>query len=943
MTSAQQMALLTGSGCDVVFDNLTRQLYATDASIYQIQPAAVAFPRNTRQASGIILAAAEAGLSITPRGAGTGLVGGAIGDGVVVDFARHNREISDLDLARGTVRVGPGVVLDQLNAFLRPYGYMFGPDVATSSRATLGGMIANNSSGAHTTVYGTTSDHVVELEIVLADGTVVQVGAGHDTLRKQRELVQDLTYFHALEMQERLPTGLYKRLPGYNIQKAASDPNNLNHILCGSEGTLAAITSAELRVVRLPDEKGLALVFFDSVLEAMKATVALQELRPAAVEHIDYVLLDQTRGQREFRAARHLLDLDNHPTASILAVEFFGPDVEDKLAAVARMSLGRRTQMLQTAAQATLVWNMRKAGLSLLTGRKGPAKPVTCIEDTAVRPSQLPDYVQALQDIMARLELEASYYGHAAAGLLHVRPVLDLRSREDLQKLRKLSDEVSALVRQFKGSLAGEHGVGIARTEYMREQLGANLVEVMHQIKASFDPHALFNPGKILPDGRYTIDGDLRAFERYELNSGYSPVIAFAAKDGSLLANLEQCNGCGGCLKAAPSMCPTYQATGEEWLSTRGRSNAIRAGLSLRGLPEMDPLLTNELGQALESCLACKACTNECPSNVNMSLIKAELQHARLKKHGLRWREWLISHVDVLGALGCRLPRVANLFLGSLLVSTALHKLLGFAWQRKLPAYATQRFDTWFKRHALKAGHRGKVILWDDTFVRYHEPHIGKAAVEVLEAAGYEVTLLEGRKCCGRPSFSQGDLDRARKLGEHNLKLLSETPADCPIIFLEPSCWSMFAQDYTELRLEGAEAIASRSFLFEHFVEELLGREPDALHFSTKSCRVLIHAHCHTKALTNPQFIPRLLRRLPGRNVTLLDTGCCGMAGGFGMVASKYELSLKVAEPLATQLRGQPYGTVVLASGTSCRHQIDHLAPVRSKHVAEVLAEALAG
>ncbi|HWH68964.1 MAG TPA: FAD-binding oxidoreductase, partial [Candidatus Sulfotelmatobacter sp.] len=390
MTSAQQQAIFAGANCEIAFDNLTRQLYATDASVYQIEPAAVAFPRSAREASALILAAAQAGVSVTARGAGTGLTGGALGEGLVIDFARYNRQISDLDLERQTVRVGPGVVLDQLNQFLHPHGYCFGPDVATSSRATLGGMIANNSSGSHTPVYGTTGDHISELEVVLADGQVIKVGPAYDTLRRQRELVQDLVYFHGLEIEARMPAGLFKRWHGYGLDRVLREPHNLNHLLCGSEGTLAGIVSAELKIVRLPDKRGVGLIFFASVAEATQATVALLDLKPAAIELIDRILLDQTKGQRAFQAARDLLELEHRPCQAILAVEFFD-DIAQRLDAMAKRKLGLRHLILQTPAEANLVWNMRKAGLSLLTGRPGDAKPTTCIEDAAVRPEKLPE------------------------------------------------------------------------------------------------------------------------------------------------------------------------------------------------------------------------------------------------------------------------------------------------------------------------------------------------------------------------------------------------------------------------------------------------------------------------------------------------------------------------------------------------------------------------
>lgn len=942
MTSAQQQALLRGSNCEISFDARTRSLYASDASIYQLEPVAVAFPRTVRQVSALVDAAAQAGVSIIARGAGTGLVGGALGEGVVVDFSRYCRGISDLDLERRTVQVQPGVVLDQLNSFLRPRGFCFGPDVATSSRATLGGMIANNSSGSHTPFYGTTADHVCELEVVTADSRVVRVGPKHDTLRKQRELLQDLVCFHSLEIQDRMPPGLLKRRPGYALDAALREPENLNHILCGSEGTLALVTAAELKIVRLPPLKGLGLIFFASVAEAMQATAELLELRPAAIEHMDRVLLDQTRGQLEFQAARDLLELDFKPCQSLLAVEFL-EDVKDRLAELSKRKLGLRTLILKSPAEAALVWGMRKAGLSLLTGMKGPAKPVTCIEDVAVRPQDLPKYVAGLTSILTRVGVEACFYGHAAAGLLHVRPVLDLHQPEGIVRVRQITDEVAALTREFKGSFAGEHGVGIARTEYMPGQVGENLLGVMAEIKNCFDPHDLFNPGKIVPNGRYTLDSDLRP-ALAEPNLPFQSVLAFAARDDSFLANLEQCNGCGGCRKETPVMCPTFLATGDEALSTRGRANVIRAVLSgwLTDGSRHSPLRNPDLLSVLDTCLSCKACLKECPSNVNLALLKTELLHAAIREKGLSLRQRLFSSIDTLGRIGTLMPSLANAAMNSFLLRTAVYKLLGLAWQRPLPNFTSKRFDRWFsRRKPVPKGSRGAVLLWDDTFVRYYEPHIGMAAVRVLEAAGFEVGLVGRRACCGRPAFSQGNAAAARRSGDYNVKLLNATP-QLPILFLEPSCYSMFVDDYRELKIQGAERVAARCFLFEHFIEGVLSEDPQALHFRNRQGKVVIHAHCHVKALMSPAFLRQLAQRLPGREVTLLDSACCGMAGAFGALEGKYELSLKVAQPLADHVRSQPYGTAIIASGASCRHQLEHLTPLHPRHMAELLAESLA-
>jgi FAD/FMN-containing dehydrogenase/Fe-S oxidoreductase len=958
------------TGCDARFDNLTRQLYATDASIYQIEPIGAAFPRSAQQASAVICAAADVDLSVIPRGAGTSLVGNAIGEGLVVDFSRYNRQIAKIDRENRSVHVGAGVVLDQLNDFLRPHGFCFGPDVATSARATLGGMIANNSSGARCPVYGTTADHVISLEIVMADGRIENIGTTHDTLAPEREKIDNLIRARSAEMAQRWPPGLIKRWPGYGIERFLRAPNDLTNILAGSEGTLAAIFSAELKISPLPREKGLGLIFFTSVGEAMQATVELLDLKPAAIEHIDRPLLDQTRGQLHFQAARDLLELDTNPCESILIVEFYD-EIEERLSILQTRKLGLRTKILTDPAQMNLVWSVRKSGLSLLTGCVGPAKPVAFIEDAAVRPAQLPDYVRGLQSIMKPLGLDASYYGHAASGLLHVRPVLDLHSAADLKKFRQVADQTSALVRQFKGSLSAEHGVGIARTEYMREQLGDELLEVMRAIKNAFDPKNIFNPGKIFADGQHKIDNHLRENFTRSLELPFQPRLAFVFKDRSFIGNLEQCNGCGGCRKETGIMCPTFMATGEEVMSTRGRANIIRAALELR-VNGHDPLKSAELDAALSNCLSCKGCTPECPSNVNLALLKAELMYARYQRDGLPLRERILSNVDLLGRIGCAMPSVANLILDFKPLRAVMEKTIGLSAKRSLPHYTSDRFDQWFALHAVAGGadpgtavnargYSGKVILWDDTFVRYHEPHIGIAAVKVLEALGFEVGLAKKRRCCGRPAFSQGNLDAAAKVGKHNIALLNSVSSQQstlppspgyvaasnsqlsapPILFLEPSCWSMFVEDYRELKIDNAETVAKRCFLFEKFVDDLLAQQPDALQFNDQPATVAIHAHCHAKSIMNPAFMGRLAKRLPGRKATVLDTGCCGMAGAFGALAEKYDLSVQVAMNLIHKIDNQPPGTEIIASGTSCRHQIVDLTNARPKHMAELLAAAL--
>ena len=602
-----------------------------------------------------------------------------------------------------------------------------------------------------------------------------------------------------------------------------------------------------------------------------------------------------------------------------------------------------------------LVWMVRKAGLSLVTGCIGPKKPVAFIEDAAVRPAQLPDYVRGLQSIMKSVGLEASYYGHAASGLLHVRPALDLHTAEDLKKYRLVADQTSALVRQFKGSLSAEHGVGIARTEYMREQLGDGLLHVMREIKHAFDPKNIFNPGKIFGFA-HRIDNHLRNNFTQPIELPFEPRLAYAFKDRSFIGNLEQCNGCGGCRKDPPVMCPTFIATGDEVMSTRGRANIIRRSLELKGNGH-DPLRSSELDAALSNCLSCKGCTPECPSNVNLALLKAEMLYARWRRDGLPIRERIFSNVDLLGRIGCTAPWLFNAIADFRPLRGLMEKTIGISARRSLPRFTRERFDKWFAKYSSVAAisdrringsavadrrySRGKVILWDDTFVRYHEPNIGIAAVKVLEALGLEVELLNNRKCCGRPAFSQGNLDLAAELGRHNVSQLSTLNPQLPIVFLEPSCWSMFSEDYRELKIPNAERISENCFLFEKFVDDFLAREPDAIRFKERETNVAIHAHCHARSLIDPAFMAGLAERMPGRRATLLETGCCGMAGAFGAVAEKYELSKQVAADLLKKIDDrQP--DVVVASGTSCRHQIVDLTERWPKHMAELLADAIA-
>ena len=877
---------------------------------------------------------------MTPRGSGSGLAGGAIGDGLVLDCQRHNQHITHFDAERRTVRVGPGVVLDALNAFLQPHGFQFGPDVATSSRATLGGMIANNSSGARVAAYGTTGDHVRSLDLVLSNGQSLTLS--RDTPSSSNPIHALLGSLYSKEnlIKTIYPEGMIKRWHGYGLRKWLDQPEQWTHLLSGSEGTLAVIAEAELQVIPLPKEKGLGLLFFDTVEEAMQASVSVADLRPSAIEHIDRILFDQTRGQLAFQQARDLLRLDDQPCESILMVEFQS-EVQDRLKQLSQRSIGQRCLMLSDATSMNLIWHLRKAGLSLLTGCRGSAKPTTGIEDTAVRPEVLPEYVRALKNILDAQQLEACFYGHAASGLLHVRPVLNLQKTGDVQRFRVVADEVSEVVKSFKGSLAAEHGVGMARTEYLADHLGPELIEFHREIKQAFDPDWQLNPGKIIDQQTFKFDTNLRhSIQTEHGQSSFISELKFANKDGHWSDNLAQCNGCGGCRKTSGTMCPTFQATGDEVMSTRGRANLIRAwtqeGISDRASVEM-------LQEALKHCLSCKACKTECPSNVDMALIKAELQQHLRKQHGASPAQWVFGHVDLVAALGSLFPDWVNRMQSWGQLRAWLEKPLNLSVKRPLPGFAERRFDHWFEQRDSPHGStRSFVYLWDDTFVRHYDPHIGKAAVLVLERLGFEVRLLKQRKCCGRPSFSQGDLRRARRLGLFNIDYISKR-LNAPILFLEPSCYSMFREDYQELGVPGAEGVAERCYLFEQFLAEQAPMHPDwKLHFQSPKESLSIHAHCHAKALCDVSFMTRFVNELwPETIAQVLPTGCCGMAGAFGATQSNYELSKRVGQGMVNVMDKVEASSQFVASGTSCRHQIGHLTSYQPKHFAEVLADAL--
>lgn len=925
---------------DIRTDKLHRWLFATDASIYEILPAGVAFPRNTQEASELIKIVGNEGIPIIPRGAGTGLSGGAIGSGLVVNLSRYMNKIIEISPSTKQVWVEAGVVLDTLNDALKQYDLMFGPDVATSSRATIGGMIANNSSGAFVHHYGITIDHVIAVEFIDCYGKIHILTKDSANTWEGCKHIEEKILPYADEIKSVFHEGILKRWPGYALDRYLKQKNSPLPLLGGSEGTLGLITRALLNLVPIPKNRKLIVYTFDSLESAMSAIDPLMELKPATIEHIDDVLFNQTKGQELFREARELLELDKNNLKSLLFVEFFDPD-EEILEKAQKLKVGIKCILCTTNKERNLLWEFRKAGLSLLTGMKGSAKPATGIEDTAIKPSELPEYVRELREIMDKYKLQASFYGHASAGLLHVRPILDLHNREELRKFRQLAEEVFSLVKKYRGTFTGEHGVGVAHSEFMVEQIGEKIFTLMKEIKQVFDPLNIMNPGKIVDIETFKFDENLRW---RALTLPFTPKLKFEFKDGCFLGNLEQCNGCGACIKETPTMCPTYLALREEIMSTRGRANTIRHTIEEWGTAGR--ISRSELLNALKYCLSCRACKVECPSNVHMTLLKSELAYQLGTQYLRNSTRWLISNIDLLAKLSTLTPSFANLSLKNKLIRTLLEKFTGITKDRSLPTFAKQPFNKWFYREhrgwiakPKSKKSKGKVVLWDDCFTRYYEPEIGKSAVTLLISMGFEVEIIPNHSCCGRPSFSVGNLDDAYRKGTNNLQLLSNKQGI--LLFLEPSCFTMFTEDYIELGIPQANTFSSRSMLMEDFISENLECLIPLVRNDLSKTYIAIHQHCHAKTNTYTDKIIRIVKSIPNLEFQVLPSACCGMAGAFGLLKETYEVSLKVGEMLKELIDNLPQETEIIASGTSCRQQIEFLTNRKAKHLISLLCETI--
>ena len=946
---------------EVRFDAYSRLLYSTDASMYQVEPIGVVLPRTTADVQAVLELANQYHVPVLPRGGGTSLAGQTVNQAVVLDFSMFMNQVLEVNREERWARVQPGLVQDELNAHVRPMGLLFGPDTSTSNRATLGGMAGNNSAGSHSIAYGKTLDHVLELRGRLADGsTVVLRDLGPDELAAKSRLdglegqvyreVRRLVDQHADEIRSRYPK-IMRRVSGYNLDEfVKAQPFGLHRLAVGSEGTLVVATEMTVRLVPKPRHTALVVVHYRALEEALESSPEILTAGPYAVELTDKMILDLARANIEQRGRTGFVQGD---PAAIMIVEFAGDsEAEVRSKVEAFESLRERARMGYAAHRAydpteqQSIWRLRKAGLGLLLGMKGEKKAIAFVEDTAVDPARLPAFIAGFREILDRHGAVAGYYGHCSVGCLHIRPLIDLKTEAGLRQMRAIAEEITALVMEHGGALSGEHGDGRARSPFNALLYGPRLYDAFRQVKRAFDPKGLLNPGNIVDAPPMT--ESLRFGPSYRT---WEPetLLDFSGQ-GGFAAAVELCNGIGVCRKKLEgTMCPSYMATLDEEHSTRGRANALRAVLSGRA-PRSD-FTGKRLYDVLDLCLECKACKAECPANVDMAKLKYEFLAHYYRANGLPLRNRLFGRIHRLARAGSALAPVSNWIARAAPSRWLIERLCRIDRRRPLPAFARTSFSRWFARRRPRgSGALGEIVLFHDTFNTYQTPEVAVAATRLLEAAGYRVSLAD-RKCCGRPMISKGMLGEARANASYNVAQLVE-PArrGVAIVGLEPSCLLTLRDEYPELlRSEDARLVARHSLLLEEFLQREMaaGRGPTLLaaaggRADAPRPRVLVHGHCHQKALVGTGPTVAVLRAA-GYQVSEVDAGCCGMAGSFGFEAEHYELSLRIAgRRLVPAVKAAGNDVAICAPGISCRQQVEHTTGRQAVHPAQLLWEALA-
>ena len=953
---------LTG---EVLFDAWNRGRYATDASIYQIDPLGVVIPRTADEAIGAAEAAVAAGVPILPRGAGTSQCGQTVGAALVIDNSKHLNRLLSVDAAGATAWVEPGLVLDDLNARLKPLGLWYPVDVSTSAQATIGGMAANNSCGARSLRYGNMVHNVLEVEGWLTSGetfTFGAVDAGEPSgPPRYRELVAKLRDLYAQERDEieaRVPK-LQRRVAGYNLDLASTGAFNLAQLLVGSEGTLAYFRKLKLKLAPLPTHKALGVVHFPTFYQAMDLTRHIVALEPAAVELVDRTMIELSRDIAAFRATMDKT-IRGEPDA-ILLVEFAGEELAPLLAKLQRLrelmgDLGLPGSVVEIADPAWQrdVWEVRKAGLNIMMSMKGDGKPVSFIEDCAVPLEHLAEYTDRLMRVFAKHGTRGTFYAHASVGCLHVRPVLNLRTENGARQMRAIAEEACALVKEYKGSYSGEHGDGLVRSEWIEPVYGPRLARAFAEIKRAFDPKGLMNPGKIVAASKMDDRGLFRFKPGYRtpaLATGldWSEHEVGAENRGrGFAAAVEMCNNNGHCRKFdTGTMCPSYRVTRDEQHTTRGRANSLR--LALSGQLGEQALASRELNDTLALCVSCKGCKRECPTGVDMAAMKIEFLHQYHQRHPRSLRDRLVSHLPRYARFAARAAPLMNLRDRVPGLAALSEAVAGFAARRTLPRWRRDYFRA-SELPAPQGSAAGReVVLFADTFNTYFEPENLRAAVAVLAAGGYTVHAAAapgGRPlCCGRTYLATGMVEAARRETRRVLDALEPFVArGVNVVGLEPSCIFGLRD---ELRLlwpgKRSDATARAALTFEEFVvaEQAAGRWSRAFRRLSYR-RALVHGHCHQKAFGAMPAVVAALQLVPELIVDVVPSSCCGMAGSFGYQPEHFDVSLRMAEAaLLPAVRNAAADTVIVADGTSCRHQIHDGAQRQAQHVARVLAAAL--
>ncbi|MHC2252494.1 FAD/FMN-containing dehydrogenase/Fe-S oxidoreductase [Bradyrhizobium embrapense] len=959
---------LTG---DVFFDAFNRGRYATDASFYQIMPAGVVVPRTVDEALRTLAIVREAGRIVTPRGGGTSQCGQTVNDGIVVDLSKHLNRILSLDVENRTCVVEPGIVLDDLNRQLRKHGLWFPVDVSTASRATIGGMAGNNSCGGRSLRYGTMRDNTLSMDAALADGTLLHFGevprdltriSASDPGSQLFRAMLDLGEREAAEIADKFPK-VQRRVGGYNLDALVprNAPNNMAHLLVGSEGTLAFTTQVELKLWPVIRNKALGVCHFGSFYEAMDAAQHLVKLLPIAVELVDRTMIALGREIAMFQPIISAA-VRGDPDA-ILVVEFAEEDQADNLARLKQLGelmgdlgfgwdrpqrkWGGVVEITEPALQSGIA-DFRAAGLNVMMSMKQEGKPVSFVEDCAVPLPHLADYTERLNTVFARHGTRGTMYAHASEGCLHVRPVLNLKLEKDVKAMRAIAEEAFAMVREYKGSHSGEHGDGLVRSEFHETMFGARIVADFREVKQRFDPSNTLNPGKIVDPPRMDDRSLFRFSPDYRVGEMKTVLdwSAYPGAGGGFQGAVEMCNNNGACRKLEGGvMCPSYRATRNEKDVTRGRANTLR--LAISGQLGADALASDEMMETLKLCVSCKACRHECPTGVDMAKMKIEVLAARAATHGLSLRDRLVGYLPRYVDLASRLAPLTNWRNKSPLLRTLFEKFAGISAQRALPAF---RRDTFQPDSEMLGPPEGReVVLFADTFNRGYERENLDAAVEVLVAGGYRVHLPRpsggGRPpCCGRTFLSAGLVVQARAELDRLVSTYAPFAArGVPIIGLEPSCLLTLRDELLSLRSDDtAKSVSAHALLFEEFLVREAEAGRLALPLGAVAGKAVVHGHCHQKSFGAFKPVEKILRLVPGLDVKTIESSCCGMAGAFGYGAETYQASIEMAElSLLPAVRSADQDTLIVADGTSCRHQIKDGSGRTPLHVASVLAMSL--